>query len=105
MNQLAAYLAFSDNQAMSMPQDQLFEFALSLPQADRADLVFRLLQSLVPPGDEVSAAEFGAELHERIAAHRRGEIPSYSLDETRTIIQQRLSQRAHVGEFLQNSQV
>lgn len=77
---------------MSMPQNQLFEFALSLPQAERADLAWQLLQSLDPPGEEVTPAEFGAELQERVEAHRRGELPSFSLDESRATIRERLSQ-------------
>lgn len=77
---------------MSMSQDQLFESALSLPQPERADLAFQLLQSLTPPGDEITSEELGAELHERIEAYRRGELPSFSLEETRAIVQQRLSQ-------------
>jgi putative addiction module component (TIGR02574 family) len=79
---------------MSMSQDQLFESALSLPQAERADLVFQLLQSLTPPGEEIAAEEFGAELHQRVDAHRRGKLQSFSLEETRTIIEQRLQERA-----------
>ncbi|HEY3395680.1 MAG TPA: addiction module protein [Lacipirellulaceae bacterium] len=78
---------------MSIPQDQLFESALSLPQSERADLAFQLLQSLVPPGDQISPEEFGGELHDRIEAHRRGELKSFSLEETRGIIQQRLQER------------
>lgn len=81
-----------DNQTMSTSQDQVFASALSLPQPERADLAFRLLQSLTPPGEEVTSEEFGAELHERIEAHRRGELRSFSLEETREIVQQRLSQ-------------
>jgi putative addiction module component (TIGR02574 family) len=76
---------------MSIPEQQLFETALSLPQAERADLAFQLLQSLTPPGNEVSSEEFGAEIYERIAAHHRGEINSFSLEESRAIIQERLS--------------
>jgi len=78
---------------MSIPQGQLFDSALSLPQAERADLAFQLLQSLAPPGEEVTSEEFGAELHERIAAFRSGELPSFSLDETRQHIRQRLQER------------
>jgi hypothetical protein len=76
---------------MNMSQDQLFETALSLPQAVRADLAFELLQSLDPPEDEIPAHEFGAELHERVAAFRRGDLPSFSLEETRAIVQAQLS--------------
>lgn len=79
---------------MSVPQDQLFESALSLPQAERADLAFQLLQTLTPPGEEISSAEFAAELHGRIDAHRRGELPSCDLEETRAIVEQRLKDRA-----------
>jgi putative addiction module component (TIGR02574 family) len=74
-----------------MSQDQLFESALSLPQAERADLAFQLLQSLTPPGSEVTTEEFGAELHGRIEAHRRGELPSYSMEETRAMIREQLA--------------
>jgi putative addiction module component (TIGR02574 family) len=77
---------------MSIPENQLFETVLSLPQADRADLAFQLLQSLTPPGDEISTTDLAAEIHERIAANRRGEIQSFSLDEAREVMKQRLSQ-------------
>jgi putative addiction module component (TIGR02574 family) len=75
-----------------MPQEQLFQTALSLPQAERADLAFQLLQSLDPPGEEVSSEVFGLELHERIESSRNGTIGSFSLEEARAIIGQRLSQ-------------
>jgi putative addiction module component (TIGR02574 family) len=76
---------------MSMSQDHFFETALSLPQADRADLAFLLLQSLDHPGENISSAEYGAELRRRVEAYRRGELESFSLDEARTLIQQRRS--------------
>jgi putative addiction module component (TIGR02574 family) len=77
---------------MSTAPNQLFESALSLPQAERAELAFQLLQTLVPSADEISAEEFGAELRERVDAHRRGDLPSFSLEETRAIVRERLSQ-------------
>jgi hypothetical protein len=77
---------------MSMSQDQFFETALSLPQSQRAELAFQLLQSLDPPGDVVDAETFGAELRARVQAHRRGEVESRDRDETRVLIQQRLSE-------------
>jgi hypothetical protein len=40
-----------DNRSMSNPSDSLFESALSLPQAERADLAFRLLQSVDAPSE------------------------------------------------------
>jgi hypothetical protein len=77
---------------MSLSQNQLFESALALPQDEGADLAFQLLQSLDPPGDEVAPSEFGSELLARIDSCRRGETQTFSLDETRQIIQQRLSE-------------
>jgi putative addiction module component (TIGR02574 family) len=91
-NSLAALAWQSENEAMSMPQE-FFDTALSLPQSDRADLAFRLLQSLEQPGEEITSDEFGAELHDRLAAYRRGELKSYSLEETRAEIQKRLADR------------
>ena len=90
---LATVDAVGDNHFMSLPLNPLFESALSLPQAERADLAFQLLQTLAPSGDEISAAEFGAELHGRIEAHRRGELPSYDLNEARKFIEQRIGNR------------
>jgi hypothetical protein len=77
---------------MSMPQEQVFENALSLPQSQRADLAFQLLLSLEPPGELVDTEKFGAMLHERVESHRRGEMGSLSLDEARAVIRQRLSE-------------
>ena len=76
---------------MSISQDQLIEGALSLPQPERADLAFQLLQSLTLPGGEVTSDEFSAELHQRIEAHRRGDVPSFSLEEARASVEKRLS--------------
>jgi putative addiction module component (TIGR02574 family) len=76
---------------MSMPQEQFFETALSLPQSERADLAFQLLQSLDHPGEEVPSEQFAHEVHDRIAAYRRGELESFSRDEVRAIVQQRLA--------------
>lgn len=77
---------------MDMSQDQLFASALSLPQPVRADLAFELLQSLVPAGEEIDPQAFRAEVHERIARHRRGELRSFSLEEVRAAVTERLSQ-------------
>ena len=77
---------------MSTSSNHVFETALLLSDAERADLAYQLLQSLVPPGDEVTAEEFGTELHKRAEAHRRGELPSFTLEETRALVKQRLSE-------------
>ena len=78
---------------MSIPQDHVFESALALPQAERAQLALQLLESLDPPGEETSAEQFGAELRERVEAYRRGEIESLSVDETRSMVNQQLGLR------------
>ncbi len=90
--ELATPASTSDNSVMSTPLSPLFESALSLPQVERADLAFQLLQTLVPPGDEISTGDFTAELDSRVDAHRRGELASFSLDEARAIVAQRLEQ-------------
>jgi putative addiction module component (TIGR02574 family) len=77
---------------MSISQEELFDSALSLPQAERADLAFQLLQTLHPPGDEIPAEEFQAQLHDRITAYKRGEIASVSLDEAREAMRRRLTE-------------
>lgn len=77
---------------MSTSQNPLFESALSLPQAERADLAFQLLQTLAPPGEEISSDEFAAELRGRVDAHRHGELVSHDLDEARAIISKRLAE-------------
>ena len=77
---------------MSMSQNQFFETALSLPQSERADLAFQLLQSLDQLGDEISSDEFGAELRARVESYRRGAVGSSSLEEARAIIERRLSE-------------
>jgi putative addiction module component (TIGR02574 family) len=77
---------------MSLSEHQLFETALSLSQAERADLAFQLLQSLTPPGEEMSSSELAAEIQGRVAAHRRGDIKSFSRDETRAIVIERLTE-------------
>jgi putative addiction module component (TIGR02574 family) len=77
---------------MSMAQDPIFETALSLPQAERADLAFLLLESLPPPGDAVSAEEFAGELRRRVEAYRAGEIQSVSLEDARATVERRLAE-------------
>lgn len=44
------------------------------------------------PDHEVSASEFGAELQQRIDASRSGKLSSSSIDETRDVVEKRLSQ-------------
>ena len=81
-----------DNRDMSTSPNPLFESALALPQEERADLAFQLLQTLTPPAEEISSAELADELRERVEAHRRGEQKSFTPDEAREIVAKRLSQ-------------
>ncbi|MGD9632096.1 MAG: addiction module protein [Pirellulales bacterium] len=83
---------------MSTTHDAFFESALALPSSDRADLAFQLLQSLELPGEEISSDEFGNELRSRVAAYRRGEIASYSIEEVRNMMEHRLSRPAQSSE-------
>ena len=77
---------------MSSAPDPFLETALALPQSQRADLAFRLLQSLDPPGEEISAEQFASQLHERIESARSGNIKSLSLDEVRGVVEKRLAE-------------
>ena len=77
---------------MSMSSDHLLETALSLPMEERASLAFHLLESLDPPGDEITADEFSAELSSRVEAYRRGEVQSSGLEKVRGIIEQKLAE-------------
>lgn len=74
-----------------MSEGQLFDSALSLPQAQRADLAFQLLQSLEPQGERLSSEALAAELRGRVEAHRQGELKSVSLDEARVQIQRQIA--------------
>ncbi len=77
---------------MSSAPNPFLESALALPQSQRADLAFQLLQSLDPPGEEIYAEQFGASLHERVESSRSGNLKSHSLDEVRAIVEKRLSE-------------
>ena len=77
---------------MSSAPDPFLETALALPQSQRADLAFQLLQSLDPPGEEISAEQFGVGLRERVESARSGDIESRSLDAVRAIVEKRLAE-------------
>jgi putative addiction module component (TIGR02574 family) len=49
------------------------DVALALPEDDRADLAYRLLQSLQPPGHlSEGSVEFASALERRMAAYEAG---------------------------------
>jgi putative addiction module component (TIGR02574 family) len=52
---------------MTAQNQAIFTAALALPQAERALLVERLLESLSPEGDELTDDELAAELDRRLA--------------------------------------
>jgi putative addiction module component (TIGR02574 family) len=59
--------------------------ALALPLEDRADVADRLIESIGPPGEDLSAEEWHAavvaELESRQAAMDAGEMETYSWEE------------------------
>ncbi len=56
------------------PHQSVFEAALALPEAERALLAERLLESLSPESDECTDAEFFAELERRRAEVEQGVV-------------------------------
>ena len=57
---------------MTSEPQAIFDAALALPEADRALLAERLLESLSPEGDEPTDEEFAAELDRRRAEVEQG---------------------------------
>jgi hypothetical protein len=73
------------NSLMSPTADKILQQILALPDEERAELTARLLEATAesPPGwasAEIEAA-WGEEIHERVAAAGRGEIPTLSQEE------------------------
>jgi len=58
--------------SMTTEPQAIFDAALALPEADRALLAERLLESLSPEGDELTDEEFAAELERRRAEVEQG---------------------------------
>jgi putative addiction module component (TIGR02574 family) len=56
---------------MTVQNQAIFDAALALPEADRALLVERLMESLSPEGDELTDAELAADLDRRLAEFQR----------------------------------
>ena len=57
-----------------MESTQIYDAALLLPEASRAELAYRLLQSLKPPGALTEDSPgFEAELERRVQAYEAGE--------------------------------
>jgi hypothetical protein len=77
---------------MSDSPNDVIQSALSLSQSERAELALQLLQSLSPPGEELSDAEFAEQLRQRVEMYRRGEMDSADLYDARALIKKRLSE-------------
>ena len=78
---------------MSVTEDDILSAALTLDTDARARIVDKLLESLhgaTPPGVE---AAWQREIEDRIAADERGELESFSLDETIQHLEERLKRR------------
>jgi putative addiction module component (TIGR02574 family) len=63
----------------------VFDAALTLPQAERAELAHQLLVSLDEPADDpaVVAAEWAAEIERRVGGIAAGDTEGVSWDEVR----------------------
>ncbi len=79
---------------MSTEPTQIHDAALALPDAERADLAFRLLQSLGPPTvmSEDSPA-FESELERRVQAYDSGETTAADWDTVSVRLRQALDDR------------
>jgi putative addiction module component (TIGR02574 family) len=66
-----------------MSAEELLKLALDLPEAERADMAARLIQSLDSEMDEDVEAAWSEEIHRRIAAIDSGEERLLDWDEVR----------------------
>jgi putative addiction module component (TIGR02574 family) len=77
--------------------DQLAEQVMQLSFAERAELADRILRSLEPPGDELTADAWSAawqpELERRIQAYERGETQAMERLEAMAAIRQSFRQK------------
>lgn len=77
-----------------MTSAQLYGTALALPEENRAELAYKLLQSLKPSGilsDE--EPRFSAELERRVKAYEDGETSASDWDEVSARLRQALESR------------
>ncbi len=79
---------------MSTNSPNIFDAALTLPDAERASLAYRLLQSLRPPS-VVSDGDVGfeAELEKRVADYDAGKREASDWDEVAGRLRKSLQQR------------
>ena len=80
---------------MSSNSSELFDAALSLPEADRASLAYQLLQSLKPPATICEMeGRFEAELERRVADYDAGKTQASDWDEVAARMQRALRERS-----------
>ena len=83
-----------DNDYMSTDSNRILDAALSLPPGERADLAYRLLQSLKPPGVwSIDDPAFDAELERRMAAYESGQTPAEDWETVSERVRQALKDR------------
>ena len=83
-----------DNVRMSTHSPDIFGAALNLPDAERADLAYRLLQSLKPPGGiSDGEAGFDRELERRVTEYDAGRTNASNWDEVAKRLQTTIQQR------------
>ena len=66
---------------MPLEDSQLLKDVLSMPEAERVELVERLLSSLDCPDREEIDVLWGRESEDRIQAFEGGEIPSFAAED------------------------
>jgi hypothetical protein len=83
---------------MSTDANPIFDAALAMPQALRADLAAKLLESLDPPPQVFSSDDpaFEAELKRRGQEMRNGAVSTYTIDETISAMREAVAKRRQV---------
>jgi putative addiction module component (TIGR02574 family) len=65
---------------------QIEQAALQLPEAERAGLAARLIESLDPAMDDDAEAAWGEEIQKRIEEIDQGKVPMISWEDARRMI-------------------
>ena len=82
------------NNHMTINFPDIFDAALNLPDADRASLAYRLLQTLKAPGVVSDGDErFEAELERRLADYDAGKTEASDWDEVAARLRKTLQER------------
>ena len=85
---------FRHTWSMSSNSPDLFDAALNLPDVERANLAYQLLQSLKPPATICEEeGEFEEELERRVADYDAGRTMASDWDEVAARLQRALRER------------